>query len=455
MATTLQESRTARFGTLCTLYFSQGIPWFFVATALVTFLVDEHGMTDDEKLLLISMGMLPWIIGKLILGPMIDRIQFRSMGRRRPWVLISQLGMAVTIAAFLLIEDPAEDLEMLGLFFLIHNIFAALQDVSADALAVEVLPEGEIPLANGLMFVAKGFGAMFAVLVLGSILLDSGFQAALFVQLPVLFLIMLVPLFVLEKEGDKFLPWSKSVGNQNDASEEEVMKFGEIISAFNSAISNPAPRWALLLCTIMWIGGGMGTGMGIIDFQWEFIFVDELNWDAERYLEIKAIPVFLSTMAGFLVGGILGSKFGSQRVLLSAVGVGTVMTIVWSASRSNWSNETFMTGIWLFWTLIWAIVGANLLALLMSVTTKELGGTQFSIYMTLINVGAFTGNALSPRVLDMVNGSYANLFLVGAAFQGLVFLVLLGMGRRLQATTDSAPASVMISSAAGAVTEAE
>ena len=455
MATTLQESRTARFGTLCTLYFSQGIPWFFVATALVTFLVDENAMTDDEKLVLISMGMLPWIIGKLILGPLIDRIQFRSMGRRRPWVLISQLGMAVTIAAFLLIEDPAEDLKMLGLFFLIHNIFAALQDVSADALAVEVLPEGEIPLANGLMFVAKGFGAMFAVLVLGSILLNSGFQAALLVQLPVLFLIMLVPLFVLEKEGDKFLPWSKGLATSTAASDDEVMKFSEIISGFKLAVSDPAPRWALLLCTIMWIGGGMGTGMGIIDFQWEFLFVDELGWDAQDYLDTKALPVFLSTMAGFLVGGFLGSKFGSQRVLLSAVGLGTVMTIVWSASRSNWSDQSFMTGIWLLWTLIWAIVGANLLALLMSVTTKELGGTQFSIYMTLINVGAFAGNALSPRALDMVDGSYANLFLVGAAFQGLVFLVLLGMGSRLQSTSDSPPESVVISSSAGADTESE
>ena len=455
MATTLQESRTARFGTLCTLYFSQGIPWFFVATALVTFLVDENAMTDDEKLVLISMGMLPWIIGKLILGPLIDRIQFRSMGRRRPWVLISQLGMAVTIAAFLLIEDPAEDLKMLGLFFLIHNIFAALQDVSADALAVEVLPEGEIPLANGLMFVAKGFGAMFAVLVLGSILLNSGFQAALLVQLPVLFLIMLVPLFVLEKEGDKFLPWSKGLATSTDASDDEVMKFSEIISGFKLAVSDPAPRWALLLCTIMWIGGGMGTGMGIIDFQWEFLFVDELGWDAQDYLDTKALPVFLSTMAGFLVGGFLGSKFGSQRVLLSAVGLGTVMTIVWSASRSNWSDQSFMTGIWLLWTLIWAIVGANLLALLMSVTTKELGGTQFSIYMTLINVGAFAGNALSPRALDMVDGSYANLFLVGAAFQGLVFLVLLGMGSRLQSTSDSPPESVVISSSEGADTESE
>ncbi len=443
MAITMQESRTARFGTLCTLYFSQGIPWFFVATALVTFLVDENSMTDDEKLALISMGMLPWIIGKLFLGPLIDRFQFRSMGRRRPWVLISQLGMAITIAAFLLIDDPADDLKMLGLFFLIHNIFAALQDVSADALAVEVLPEGEIPLANGLMFVAKGFGAMFAVLGLGSVLLDYGFQTALLVQLPVLFLIMLIPLFVLEKEGDKFLPWSKGMAGSTDTSDEEVMKFNEIISGFKLAVSDPGPRWALLLCTIMWIGGGMGTGLGIIDFQWEFLFVEELGWEAQDYLDTKALPVFLATMAGFLVGGFLGSKFGSQRVLLSAVGVGTLMTVVWSASRSNWSDQDFMTGIWLLWTLIWAIVGANLLALLMSLTTKELGGTQFSIYMTLINVGAFTGNYLSPRCLDMVGGNYANLFLIGAAFQGLVFVVLFTMGSRLYAIEDSVPSSVV------------
>ena len=444
MTINMQESRTARIGTLCTLYFSQGVPWFFVATALVTFLVDESAMTDDEKLLLVSMGMLPWIIGKLVLGPLIDRVQFRSMGKRRPWVLISQLGMVVTIAAFLLIDDPAEDLQMLGLFFLIHNIFAALQDVSTDALAVQVLPENEIPLTNGLMFVAKGFGAMFAVLVLGSILLDSGFQSALLVQLPVLLVIMLVPLFVRENQSDKFLPWSSEVASNVETPDEEVMTFGEIVSGFKAAVSEPGPRWALLLCTIMWIGGGMGTGMGIIDFQWEFLFVDELGWDAQDYLDTKAVPVFLSTMAGFLIGGFLGSKFGSHRVLLSAIGVGTLMTLVWSASRSNWSDQSFMTNIWLFWTLIWAIVGANLLALLMSVTTKELGGTQFSIYMTLVNVGAFAGNALSPRFLDMVDGSYANLFIVGAVFQAIVFVVVFAMGRSLAATKTSQPKSVVI-----------
>ena len=45
--------------------------------------------------------------------------------------------MIVTMAAFLLIDEPETDLAAIGMFFLIHNIFAALQDVSSDALAVD------------------------------------------------------------------------------------------------------------------------------------------------------------------------------------------------------------------------------------------------------------------------------------------------------------------------------
>jgi len=425
MAVNMQESRFARFGTVCALYFAQGVPWFFVATVLVTFLVDNGSMDDDQKLALISAGMLPWILGKLVLGPVIDRYRFPTMGRRRPWVLIAQLGMALTMAAFLLVEDPADDLQTLALFFLIHNIFAALQDVSSDALAVDTLSDEELPIANGLMFVAKGFGAMFAVLGLSRVLSDSGFHAALQVQIAVLAVVMLIPLLVRERPGDRLFPWSGSATGDVVITEEDTMTFGEIITGFKTAVSDNAAKMALLLCTIMWIGGGMGTGMGVIDFQWEFLFVDELGWESQDYLDAKGLPVFLMTMLGFLVGGLLGSKFGSKKTLTYAVAVGTVMTVAWSMMRSQWTDSGIMLQIWLVWTMVWAIVGANLLAFLMSVTTKEFAGTQFSIYMTLINVGAFAGNALSPRLLDLVDGSFPNLFLFGAAFQALVLLVLL------------------------------
>ena len=431
MTINMQDSKAARFGTLCSLYFSQGVPWAFIAVAFVAYLVghDTYDISDDEVAALTLMGTLPWMFGKLILGPMIDRFQSSTMGRRRPWVLFSQFGMVVTMAAFLLIDEPETDLAAIGMFFLIHNIFAALQDVSSDALAVDVLKEDEVALANGLMFVSKGFGFMFAALILGNILIDSGFQSALNVQIPLLLVLMLVPFFILERDGDsRFLGGA----SENEQHQNASMNFGELKDALFGVMKESSTRWALLLAGIVWIGGGMGGGMGIIDMQFPFVFVEDLGWSEEDYLALKGATIFMMTMLGFLVGGFLGKKFGSHKVMMYAVGAGTVMTIIWSSLRGNWSNDSFMQYAWMIWTFVWGIVGANLIALLMSLTSSELGGTQFSLYMTAINIGAISGTMISPRLLELLNDSYPNLFIVGAAFQALVFAVLYMMKDSLE-----------------------
>ncbi|MED6338015.1 MAG: MFS transporter [Candidatus Thermoplasmatota archaeon] len=431
MTINMQDSKAARFGTLCSLYFSQGVPWAFIAVAFVAYLVghDTYDISDDEVAALTLMGTLPWMFGKLILGPMIDRFQSSTMGRRRPWVLFSQFGMVVTMAAFLLIDDPETDLAAIGMFFLIHNIFAALQDVSSDALAVDVLKEDEVALANGLMFVSKGFGFMFAALVLGKVLIDSGFQSALNVQIPLLFVLMLIPFFILEREGD-----SRFLGGTSDNQQHQnaSMNFGELKDSLFGVMKESSTRWALLLAAIVWIGGGMGGGMGIIDMQFQFVFVEDLGWSEEDYLALKGATIFMMTMLGFLVGGFLGKKFGSHKVMMYAVGIGTVMTLIWSSLRGNWSDDSFMQYAWMIWTFVWGIVGANLIALLMSLTSSELGGTQFSLYMTAINIGAISGTMISPRLLELLNDSYPNLFIVGAAFQALVFAVLYMMKDSLE-----------------------
>ena len=454
MAITLSESKPARFGTLCSLYFSQGVPWAFIAVAFVAYLVghDTYDISDKEVATLTFMGTLPWMFGKLILGPMIDRYQSSTMGRRRPWILFSQFGMIVTMAAFLSIDSPETDLAAIGMFFLIHNVFAALQDVSSDALAVDVLEEGEIALANGLMFVSKGFGFMFAALILGTVLIDDGFQAALTIQIPLLFVLMFIPFFIREREGDSlFLGGTR----EEDQEEHESMNFKELKDALSGVLKESSTRWALLLAAIVWIGGGMGGGMGIIDMQFPFVFVDDLGWDEEEYLALKGATIFMMTMAGFLVGGFLGKKFGSHKVMMYAVGVGTLMTVGWSALRGNWSDESFMQLSWMIWTFVWGIVGANLIALLMSLTTSELGGTQFSLYMTAINIGAISGTMISPKILEMLGDSYPNLFIVGAAFQALVFVVLMMMGPSLEATELTAPESVLSEAPASVIIESE
>ena len=45
------------------------------------------------------------------------------------------------------------------------------------------------------------------------------------------------------------------------------MSLGDIVSGLRSALSGGAPAWALLFAVMMWIGGGMGAGMGLIDIN--------------------------------------------------------------------------------------------------------------------------------------------------------------------------------------------
>ena len=222
------------------------------------------------------------------------------------------------------------------------------------------------------------------------------------------------------------------------------MNFRELKDALSGVLKESSTRWALLLSAIVWIGGGMGGGMGIIDMQFPFVFVEDLGWDEEDYLALKGATIFMMTMAGFLVGGFLGKMYGSHKVMMYAVGVGTIMTIIWSGLRGNWSDESFMEMSWMVWTFVWGIVGANLIALLMSLTSTELGGTQFSLYMTAINIGAISGTMISPKLLELLGESYPNLFIVGALFQALVFTVLVLMRPSLEETDISPPASVVI-----------
>ena len=96
----------------------------------------------------------------------------------------------------------------------------------------------------------------------------------------------------------------------------------------------------------------MGTEMGIIDLQFQFIFIESVGQgNVEEYLkEVKPL-ILLTTMAGFFVGGFLGSRYGSHRVMTYAIVLGTTMTVLWSLARSNWGNQEFMQTAWIIYTL--------------------------------------------------------------------------------------------------------
>ena len=92
----------------------------------------------------------------------------------------------------------------------VHNLFSSLQDVSVDALAVDVLQPDEVAKANGFMFAAKRGGVIIGGAVVGLLVVDFGIKSAIMVQLPLLALIMCLPLFLKERPGDRLFPWSSA-----------------------------------------------------------------------------------------------------------------------------------------------------------------------------------------------------------------------------------------------------
>ena len=203
----LTENRLRRMVSLCVLYFAQGLPWGFVTVAFASYLSD-NGFTPQEIGILFATVALPWTF-KWIWGPVIDTLNLPQFGTRRLWILFAQFGMAISIGTLLLVPNLTDQIDLVIKLIFVHNIFASLQDVSTDALAVDVLRDDEVAKANGYMFASKRGGMIVGGAVLGGFVKTIGIKGMLSIQLPILLLIMVLPLFLHEKPGTRLFPWSR------------------------------------------------------------------------------------------------------------------------------------------------------------------------------------------------------------------------------------------------------
>jgi len=99
MTLILTESRALRFFSFTVFYLAQGLPFGLVLYALPAFLA-ERGWEIGAITSFVAVAQLPWSF-KLLAGPMMDRFSLLAMGRRRPWVIFSQLALVLVGVAFM------------------------------------------------------------------------------------------------------------------------------------------------------------------------------------------------------------------------------------------------------------------------------------------------------------------------------------------------------------------
>tara|TARA_B100001113_G_C21120330_1_gene627105 strand:- start:883 stop:2982 length:2100 start_codon:yes stop_codon:yes gene_type:complete len=408
---TLVESYRARVLTLCALYVAQGIPWGFITVTFVTYLAVE-GVEAGQLAFLLTLGTLPWSV-KFLWGPIIDRFQFPEMGKRRPWILIAQSGMIVVLSSMLLIPNMSSNVTVVGVMFLVYNIFTALQDVSTDALAVDVLEPHEFEKVNSYMFTSKAVGGIIGGAGLGTIIGFVGIKGAIVLQIPILVVIMLVPLFMTERPGEKLYPWSESTKSDVEEQTIEQKNFKEIFNNIKIAFSFRSAQLGVLLSLIISLSYFLIPILPLL-------FVRELGWTEEQFNATKGGVILIVTMLGYMVGGQLGKQFGGKAIIIYAAFSTALITTFWGMNESLWSNGLFMMTVWSLQTFVWAMVSINIYSLMMRITWTEVGGTQFTGYMAMMNLSAIIGYQLTAPLAARFD--YSTLFYIAALLETVVIL---------------------------------
>jgi PAT family beta-lactamase induction signal transducer AmpG len=147
------------------LGFSAGLPFYMFSTVLAVRLT-EHGVA------LAVIGFFAWVqllpTFKFLWAPLLDRYAVpgftRFWGRRRGWIMLSQLGIfsALVVMAFTAAD---ESLAITALFAVLLAFWTTTLEVAADAWRIELAPT---PETQGPLAAANLWGYRTAMVAAGS-----------------------------------------------------------------------------------------------------------------------------------------------------------------------------------------------------------------------------------------------------------------------------------------------
>ena len=92
--TVLSESSILRYFSFSLLYLCEGIPIGMMIFAVPAWLA-ANDKSPMEIAAYLSVLFIPWSF-KIVLAPLMDRYTFLPMGRKRPWIIFSQIFLIIS-----------------------------------------------------------------------------------------------------------------------------------------------------------------------------------------------------------------------------------------------------------------------------------------------------------------------------------------------------------------------
>ena len=394
----LSENTFLRYFNFIALYFAQGVPEGMLFYGIPAWMA-MNGKTPGEIAGFAVACGLPWSF-KFIVAPLMDRYTWLPMGRKRPWVILGQVGLIASCIALAYVPDPLNNLNLFMAAGFLVSFFGAFQDVATDGMAVDIIPIKQQARANGLMWGSKII-AVSTTLALGTWLLNKyNFTTSILLLSAMIGIIMLVPLFLRERQNEKILPWTSGAASP----ETKKMQLTNWATIFKSLYSVFSLRNSLLLACTLFISQG---AYNYIDTLLTIFTVQELGWTNIAYSQYYSSATLIGGISGMIIGGFLIDKFGKKRMLsLYFIGM-VIITSALSYFKIYWVNPTFIYSFMIMYNMLYTFGCIGIFAIAMQCCWKKVSASQFTLYMTIANLGRIALASLIGPIKAHFNWQFA------------------------------------------------
>ncbi len=410
---------------MLSLGFSAGLPLLLVLGTL-SFWLREAGIDRT------TIGYLSWVglayAFKWVWAPLVDRLPIPLLttwlGRRRSWLLLSQLSIAGGLVA-MSFNDPRVALQPVIWGALVVAFGSATQDIALDAFRIESAgSERQAALAAAyqtgyrLAMIWAGAGVLWLAAraeVAGVANYQHGAWQQAYLVMAASMLLGILTVLISPEPAHRASIQAKNA---------RAWLHSALIEPFADFLRRYGKQAALILALIA-VYRISDVVMGIMANP----FYVDMGYSKDEVAAVTKIYGVLMTLAGAFVGGAMALRWGVMRVLMlgAILSAASNLLFAWLGTRGH--DVAALIFVISADNLSSGIASAAFIAYMSSLTNINYSATQYAIFSSMM--------LLAPKFLAGYSGRYVDAFgyqnfFVATALLGVPVLLLVALASRIK-----------------------
>jgi len=389
----IQKVSALSLSVVVVLYLAHALPLYFYNVALPAIL--RHQGVDLRWIGMLSLLYIPWAF-KFFWAPLIDRFYFKKLGKRKTWLLFTQIALVLGVVALALTQFDYG----LGVFVIVGlwiSTFAATQDIAIDGYTVETFSESEYRLGSMAQSIGVALGSMVGGAATLWLYQLYGWQTAL-ISLAAMTALTMLAIFQIKEKSN-------------------VEKISKQPPSLIRAFKRPEILWALALIVCYRIVEAPAMAMlnpMLIDQKWSLSQIGVL---------MSVIGAGIGLLAAVSAAFLLKKIAATQLLIWAGWARSLVYALLGVAVLLSWLNQwhLLLGGFVIVILAIRYIAMTALYAHFMQTSSKEQAGTDFTILVCFELLVYFIGGAVSGFLAKAFG--YGNFYLILAVSSVLSVLL--------------------------------